>query len=166
MGFTEGGCGGMCWPMDLQHEEFLFEFFGGFNPLRGATTGEGVKEFPWNFASTAPPMQSLRDSAAATPVGCAAWRRRFRNDDGLGVVVVWTEGDCGSMCWPVDRPATHAAAGAAARGTLIFLFWGILSHAREWMAPRPAAGQARGVGFCFFFEGCSGVGAGALLRLF
>ena len=23
---------------------------------------------------------------------------------------------CGSMCWPVDRPATHAAAGAAARG--------------------------------------------------
>ena len=25
-----------------------------------------------------PPVQSLRDSAAATPVGCAAWRRRFR----------------------------------------------------------------------------------------
>ena len=24
-----------------------------------------------------PPVQSLRDSAAATPVGCAAWRRRF-----------------------------------------------------------------------------------------
>ena len=23
---------------------------------------------------------------------------------------------CGGMCWPVDRPATHAAAGAAARG--------------------------------------------------
>ena len=51
-----------------------------------------------------------------------------------GAVVVWTEGGCGSMCWPVDRPATHAAAGAAARGALIFLFWGILSHAREWMA--------------------------------
>ena len=33
-----------------------------------------------------------------------------------GVVVVWTEGDCEGMCWPVDRPATHAAAGAAARG--------------------------------------------------
>ena len=29
---------------------------------------------------------------------------------------------CGSMCWPVDRPATHAAAGAAARGALIFCF--------------------------------------------
>ena len=72
LGFTKGGCGGMCWPMDRQHEEFLFEFFGGFNPLRGATTGEGVKEFPWNFASAAPPVQSLRDSAAATPVGCAA----------------------------------------------------------------------------------------------
>ena len=95
------------------------------------TTGESVKEFPWGFASAAPPVQSLRDSAAATPAGCAALRRRFRNDDGLGVVVVWTEGDCGSMCWPVDRPATHAAAGAAARGALIFLFWGILSHARE-----------------------------------
>ena len=25
-----------------------------------------------------PPARSLRDSAAATPVGCAAWRRRFR----------------------------------------------------------------------------------------
>ena len=25
-----------------------------------------------------PPVRSLRDSAAATPVGCAAWRRRFR----------------------------------------------------------------------------------------
>ena len=29
---------------------------------------------------------------------------------------------CGGMCWPVDRPATHAAAGAAARGALIFCF--------------------------------------------
>ena len=28
----------------------------------------------------------------------------------------WTGSRCGSMCWPVDRPATHAAAGAAARG--------------------------------------------------
>ena len=68
---------------------------------------------------------------------------------------------CGGMCWPVDRPATHAAAGAAARGALIFCFgdsftrsgvdgtrglvfvflWrllrcrrGIVSRAREWMA--------------------------------
>ena len=51
-----------------------------------------------------------------------------------GAVAVCSEGGCGSMCWPVDRPATHAAAGAAARGVLIFLVWGILSHAREWTA--------------------------------
>ena len=37
-------------------------FFGWvFNPPRGAL-----------------PVQSLRDSAAATPAGCAAWGRRFR----------------------------------------------------------------------------------------
>ena len=35
---------------------------------------------------------------------------------GRGAVAVCFEGCCGSMCWPVDRPATHAAAGAAARG--------------------------------------------------
>ena len=28
----------------------------------------------------------------------------------------WTGSRCGSMCWPRERPATHAAAGAAARG--------------------------------------------------
>ena len=43
--------------------------------------------------------------------------------EGRGAVAVCSEGGCGGMCWPVDRPATHAAAGAA--------------------APRPAAGQAR-----------------------
>ena len=31
-------------------------------------------------------------------------------------VAVCFEGCCGSMCWPQERPATHAAAGAAARG--------------------------------------------------
>ena len=45
--------------------------------------------------SDVPPVQSLRDSAAATPVGDSAWRRRFRNDDGGSVVAVWTEGVCG-----------------------------------------------------------------------
>ena len=39
-------------------------------------------------------------------------------------VAVCFEGCCGSMCWPVDRPATHAAAGAAARG--VRGDWGIL----------------------------------------
>ena len=41
-----------------------------------------------------------------------------------GAVAVCFEGCCGGMCWPVDRPATHAAAGAAARGVLIFGFVG------------------------------------------
>ena len=41
-------------------------------------------------------VQSLRDSAAATSVGCPALRRRFRNDDGLGVVAVCSEGGCAS----------------------------------------------------------------------
>ena len=37
------------------------------------------------------------------------------------------------MCWPVDRPATHAAAGAAARGVR---GWGVESAARgeRWSA--------------------------------
>ena len=52
---------------------------------------------------------------------------------------------CRGMCWPGGRPGTHAAAGAAARGVLV---WGILSHARE----RTARG-----GY-FLFGGCSGVG--------
>ena len=47
-----------------------------------------------------------------------AWERHR----GWGAVAVYPEGGCGSMCWPVDRPATHAAAGAAARGALIFCF--------------------------------------------
>ena len=36
---------------------------------------------------------------------------------------------CGGMCWPRERPATHAAAGAAARG--VRGDWGIVSHALE-----------------------------------
>ena len=46
----------------------------------------------------------------------ARWRGRFRNDDGGSVVAVCFEGCYGGMCWPRERPATHAAAGAAARG--------------------------------------------------
>ena len=42
----------------------------------------------------------------------AGERHRFNG----GAVAVCFEGCCGSMCWPGDRPATHAAAGAAARG--------------------------------------------------
>ena len=50
-----------------------------------------------------------------------AWERHRFNG---GAVAVCFEGCCGGMCWPVDRPATHAAAGAAARGALIFCFGG------------------------------------------
>ena len=45
-----------------------------------------------------------------------------RQHEGVGffvladAVAVCFEGCCGSMCWPQERPATHAAAGAAARG--------------------------------------------------
>ena len=38
---------------------------------------------------------------------------------------------CRGMCWPVDRPATHAAAGAAARGALIFCFGGLFHMLRR-----------------------------------
>ena len=73
----------------------------------------------------------MRSRASRDAFPSGAWERHRFNG---GAVAVCFEGCCGSMCWPVDRPATHAAAGAAARGALIFLFWGILSHAREWMA--------------------------------
>ena len=48
---------------------------------------------------------------------------RERLHEGFWFLVLWAdavavcfEGCCRSMCWPRDRPATHAAAGAAARG--------------------------------------------------
>ena len=61
-----------------------------------------------------------------------AWERHRFNG---GAVAVCFEGCCGSMCWPRERPATHAAAGAAARGALIFCFGdcftcsGVVRHA-------------------------------------
>ena len=68
--------------------------------------GEGVKEFPWRFASAHPPRavasrQRSRNSggrprlAAEIPdIFRHGWRRagKFRNDDGLGVVAVCSEG--------------------------------------------------------------------------
>ena len=93
------------------------------------------------------------------------------------------EGCCGSMCWPQERPATHAAAGAAARGVLVFRFGGFFHtlgsgwHERVRgggfnplrgattgvvMRRRATSGEmARGgLVFVFFFGGCSGVGGG------
>ena len=37
-----------------------------------------------------------------------------------GRCCVYFDGSCGSMCWPVDRPGTHAAGGPAARGVWVF----------------------------------------------
>ena len=60
-----------------------------------------------------------------------------------GAVAVCSEGGCGSMCWPVDRPATHAAAGAAARGVR-----GGLGDSFT-----PAGAAARGGGVVWFWFG-------------
>ena len=42
------------------------------------------------------------------------------------------------MCWPRERPATHAAAGAAARGALIFWFGGFFCG---WTGSRCGSGR-------------------------
>ena len=105
-----------------------------------------------------------------------AWERHRFNG---GAVAVCFEGCCGSMCWPRERPATHAAAGAAARGVrgdwgiLLRLDWeplrghglttGVVRHACRH---RVTARGVFGLGglFCGFvggavavcFEGCCG----------
>ena len=73
-----------------------------------------------------PPVQSLRDSAAATPVGCAAWRRRFRifsfryREMMSGMTMIFL--------------------------TVMFFPPGILSQAREWSDMPAATGvTARGI---------------------
>ena len=66
-----------------------------------------MKEFPWSFAGATLLAQSLRDSAAATPVGGLRLAAEIpdiflplaRNENSgmtmvLGVVVVCSEGDC------------------------------------------------------------------------
>ena len=161
---------------------------------------ERVKEFPWSSASATLPVQSLRDSAAAIPVGCPAWRRRFRTfsfrlremmsgmtmgqerlpfvlravaggeglTHGSGQTRMPPQSDgtrgfwfCGGALLPfVLRAVAGACVGRwtgqprmPPRERLhegLGGDWGILSHAREWMAPRPAAGQARRGRFLFF----------------
>ena len=103
----------------------------------------------------------MRSRASRDAFPSGAWERHRFNG---GVVAVWTEGGCGSMCWPVDQPATHAAAGAAARGALIFCFGDSFTcsgapirrrHAAGATRPRPAAGQAR-INALFVFWFCGG----------
>ena len=125
-GWTGSRCGGMCWPVDRPATHaaagaaargaliFCFGGFfhtlgrgwhervrgGGFNPLRGATTGVVMR----------------RRATSGEMARGGFWFGGF--------FCGWTGSGCGGMCWPVDRPATHAAAGAAARGALIFCFGG------------------------------------------
>ena len=101
-------CGGMCWPVDRPATHaaagaaarggFCFgEFFCGWT--EGGCGGEGL--------TTGVVRHACRHRVTA---------RGVFGFVGGGAVAVCFEGCCGSMCWPVDRPATHAAAGAAARG--------------------------------------------------
>ena len=120
---------------------------GGFNPLRGATTGVVIRRRATTGVMARGFWFFLGGAVAVCFEGCCGGgnaKRSFAGripkrslgttQRGRGAVAVCFEGCCGGMCWPRERPATHAAAGAAARGALIFLFWGVLSHAQEWMA--------------------------------
>ena len=120
--------------------------------------------------------------------GKPALRRRFRNDDGLGVVVVCAEGICRrevlttgvvrhacrhrvtargvfgfvggrccrllrglrarlTMCWPVDRPATHAAAvSGSTRGSGWFCGGALLPFVLRAVAGHVLAGEPAGQG--------------------
>ena len=90
-GWTEGGCGG-----------------------EGLTTG--VVRHACRHRVTARGVFVLGDSftrsGATRRVLCAFCFFGFVE----GAVAVCFEDCCGGMCWPRERPATHAAAGAAARG--------------------------------------------------
>ena len=107
-------CGGMCWPVDRPATHaaagaaarggFCFgEFFCGWT--EGGCGGRGLDH------------------------GSGQTRMPPQSDGTRGFLVLWGGGAllpfvlracCGGMCWPVDRPATHAAAGAAARGGFCF----------------------------------------------
>ena len=116
----EGCCGSMCWPVD--------------RPATHAAAGAAARGVrgDWGILLRLD-WEPLRGHGLTTGVVRHACRHRVtaRGVFGLrglfcgfvgGAVAVCFEGCCGSMCWPVDRPGTHAAAGAAARGALIFCF--------------------------------------------
>ena len=116
----EGCCGSMCWPRE--------------RPATHAAAGAAARGVrgDWGILLRLD-WEPLRGHGLTTGVVRHACRHRVtaRGVFGLGglfcgfvggAVAVCFEGCCGSMCWPVDRPGTHAAAGAAARGALIFCF--------------------------------------------
>ena len=105
--WTESRCRSMCWPVD--------------RPATHAAAGAAARGalifcFGDSFAVGL-------GAVAGACVGRGSGSTRGFDFFCLGgFFCVWTESRCRSMCWPVDRPATHAAAGAAARGALIFCF--------------------------------------------
>ena len=110
------------------------------------------------------PVQSLRDSAAATPAGGPAWRRRFRNDDGLGVAAVCSEGGCRT-----DSSLTTGVVSMPPQsdGTMLLLFvLGFCGGRLAWTAAIAAVyfGAAARGGFCFggFFCGWTGSRCGSM----
>ena len=124
---------------------------GGFNPLRGATTGVVIRRRATSGEMARGFWFFLGGAVAVCFEGCCGGgnaKRSFAGripkrslgttQRGRGAVAVCFEGCCGSMCWPVDRPATHAAAGAAARGALIFCFGDCFT--------RPGVDGTRGLG--------------------
>ena len=147
----------------------------GVYPLRGAGAGAPIRR-RHIAGATRPRPAAGQARINALFVFLVLWG---------GAVAVCFEGCCGGMCWPRERPATHAAAGAAARGALIFCFGGGFHtlrsgwhervrgggfnplrgatmgvvmrrrHAAGATRPRPAAGQAR-INALFVFWFCGG----------
>ena len=80
-------------PRERQHEEL-----GGLGDLIRCAG----RPQEWSFGAVPPQERTARGGLVFFVLADA--------------VAVCFEGCCGSMCWPQERPATHAAAGAAARG--------------------------------------------------
>ena len=131
----EGCCGGMCWPRE--------------RPATHAAAGAAARGVrgDWGILLRLD-WEPLRGHGLTTGVVRHACRHRVtaRGVFGLGglfcgfvggAVAVCFEGCCGSMCWPVDRPGTHAAAGAAARGALIFCFGDCFTRSGAASQPQP-----------------------------
>ena len=132
----------------------------GFNPLRGATTGVVMRRRATTGVDGTRGVGFCFFFGGCSSVERGILLRLFEGgcgrgglDHGSGQTRMPPQSDgtrgfwfcggalllfvlracCGSMCWPVDRPATHAAAGAAARGVR---GWGVESAARgeRWSA--------------------------------